>query len=144
MFYTNFIYVYLYIAHWFLFYTFTCKYLKYLKKYRKYTLWIHIYIYIYIYIGLLLASCSWGFAKSYRAFLAQCDAGYQQEPTGVDLHIVPRGNGGSNPLLQLPRIAMFDSLLIQDIFPCHCHASSLIYFSSSCPIHFLLLCTVHY
>ena len=82
---------------------------------------------IYIYIGLLLASCSWGFAKSYRAFLAQCDAGYQQEPTGVDLHIVPRGNGGSNPLLQLPRIAMFDSLLIQDIFPCHCHASFLIF-----------------
>ena len=40
---------------------------------------------------------------------------------------MPRGNGGSNPLLQLPRIAMFDSLLIQDIFPCHCHASFLIF-----------------
>lgn len=60
---------------------------------------------IYIYIGLLLASCSCGFAKSYGGFLAQCDAGYQQKPTGVDLHIVPRGNGGSSPLLQLPRIA---------------------------------------
>ena len=60
-------------------------------------------------------------------FLAQCDAGYQQKPTGVDLHIVPRGNSGSNPLLQVPRIAMFDSLLIQHIFPCHGHSSSLIF-----------------
>lgn len=90
--------------------------------------------------GLFLASCSCGFAKSHGAFLAQCDAGSQQEPTRVDLNIMSRGKAGSNPLCDSYQRLLYVTHCSHRIStPCHCHSHSFIFTPVVFfPVHFLL------